>query len=77
MNYYLVNCEKCKQKTRHVEKLVNKRRGIKVMCCNCGNVRKRYFKFDSLQKLKVERAGVLGNAGEPNNLNLNQEAQNG
>ena len=77
MDYYLVRCERCKKKTRHMEHLVNVLRGVKVRCCSCGNIRNRYFKCDSLQKLKVEVASDLGIISNPKILNLNQEAQNG
>jgi uncharacterized Zn finger protein len=77
IDYYLVRCERCKKKTRHTERMLNKLRGVKVVCCECGNLRNQYITFDCLQKLKVERAGVMGsNTGAPSNLNLNQEVQN-
>jgi uncharacterized Zn finger protein len=78
MNIYLVFCKNCKSKTRHTERMLNKLRGVKVVCCECGNLRNQYIKFDCLQKLKVEHTGVMGsNAGAPSNLNLNREVQNG
>jgi uncharacterized Zn finger protein len=77
MNSYFMMCKKCKKKTRHIERLVNRLRGVKVACCECGEMRGKYVKFDCLNKLKVEVASDLGIVSNPNDLNKNQEVQNG
>ena len=47
---YLVNCECCKSKKPHSVYRISRKRGLKLICCICGNIKKRYNNTQHLVK---------------------------
>lgn len=46
---YLINCKMCKDKTQHKISSLNRKRGVKLKCRNCGYVRDRHFNLRNIQ----------------------------
>jgi len=49
MKTYLKNCKRCEKETRQIIIVVNRKRGVKLRCLECGRVDPRWYK-----KLKEE-----------------------
>ena len=52
MTTYSLNCPKCKKKTHHSVKLINRRRGYKLYCTLCLNERPSYINFKRLKEFE-------------------------
>jgi hypothetical protein len=77
IEYYLTRCCFCNKGTKQYISKTNRKRGVKLTCCECGKEGKRYTKEDLVEydilKIKVEVASDLGITSNPKNLKLNQE----
>jgi uncharacterized Zn finger protein len=50
IDLYSSNCAKCHENTPHRVFQISRRRGIKLQCCSCGYIKKRYDKANLLTK---------------------------
>ncbi len=50
---FLKNCLMCKKETDHLISKINKTRGVKLRCLECGHINLRYSKLNKL-KMKNE-----------------------
>lgn len=47
---FLYTCSTCKDKTNHIIGRTSKKRGVKLMCLRCGEVKSRYINLNKLQQ---------------------------
>ena len=45
---YKLNCPKCKRITKHIIRCINRTKGVKLTCLNCG----RHTQYYNLRKLE-------------------------
>jgi transposase len=52
--YYLINCSRCHKKTEHMIWKLNRLRGGKLRCLECGYVKQRYHNFQEIKPNLIE-----------------------
>ena len=51
---YLIWCENCKKQQPHYIFKISLKRGVKLMCSNCGNRKDHYHKLNFLHEYQPE-----------------------
>lgn len=54
---YKVNCKICKRETMHIEYLISRKRGIRLRCFVCGNIKRHFINFSKLMEFEFKEDG--------------------